>query len=43
MRRKAYPDEDPSKLPAPEDIAPAFLRLLGTAGRGINGRALDAR
>ena len=43
MRRKAYPDEDASKLPAPEEIAPAFLRLLGAAGRGINGRALDAR
>jgi NAD(P)-dependent dehydrogenase (short-subunit alcohol dehydrogenase family) len=43
MRRKAYPDEDPSKLLVPEDVAPAFLRLLGDAGRGLNGRALDAR
>jgi len=43
MRRKAYPDEDASKLVAPEDVAPAFLRLLGAAGRGLNGRALDAR
>lgn len=43
MRRAAYPDEDPSTLPLPEDVAPAFLRLLGPEGRGITGRALDAQ
>jgi NAD(P)-dependent dehydrogenase (short-subunit alcohol dehydrogenase family) len=43
MRRSAYPDEDPTKLPTPEQIAPAFLRLLGSMHRELNGRALDAR
>ena len=27
MRAKAYPGEDPSTLPAPEDVAPLFLKL----------------
>lgn len=28
MRKKAYPGEDPLKLPGAEDIAPAFLELV---------------
>ncbi len=28
MRANAYPDEDPSRLKTPEDIAPLFLELL---------------
>ena len=43
MRRSAYPDEDPATLPTPEQIAPAFLRLLGSKQRELNGQALDAR
>src|SRR5262245_27753056 len=43
MRKQAYPDEDPMKLPTPEEIAPAFLRLLGSSGERISGRALEVR
>jgi NAD(P)-dependent dehydrogenase (short-subunit alcohol dehydrogenase family) len=43
MRRSAYPDEDPATLPTPEEIAPAFLRLLGSKHREIHGHALEAR
>jgi len=28
MRAAAYPGEDPASLPTPQDIAPAFIRLL---------------
>ena len=31
MRAAAMPGEDPTTLPAPEDIAPAFLDLAGPA------------
>ena len=31
MRALAMPGEDPTTLPAPEDIAPAFLDLAGPA------------
>jgi NAD(P)-dependent dehydrogenase (short-subunit alcohol dehydrogenase family) len=43
MRRQAYPDEDPTKLPTPEEIAPAFLRLLVPSSPRVSGRALEAR
>jgi len=43
MRRSAYPDEDASKLPTPEEIAPAFLRLLASSGERVSGRAFEAR
>lgn len=40
MRAQAYPAEDPATLPAPEDIAPFFTRLL--SGRdGFHGEALE--
>jgi NAD(P)-dependent dehydrogenase (short-subunit alcohol dehydrogenase family) len=43
MRLQAYPDEDPMKLPTPEEIAPAFLRLLAPSSPRVSGRALEAR
>jgi len=42
MRARAYPGENPRTLPAPEDIMPAYLYLLGPDSRGVNGQALNA-
>jgi NAD(P)-dependent dehydrogenase (short-subunit alcohol dehydrogenase family) len=43
MRAQAYPDEDPMTLPAPEEIAPAFVYLASEAARELTGQALEAR
>jgi len=43
MRAAAYPAEDPNSLPAPEDIMPAYLYLLGPDSRGLTGASLDAQ
>jgi NAD(P)-dependent dehydrogenase (short-subunit alcohol dehydrogenase family) len=43
MRAEAYPDEDPMKLPAPEEIAPAFVYLAADAAGAVNGQSLEAR
>jgi len=43
MRAAAYPGEDPSSVPAPEDIVSAYLFLMGPDSRGVTGRALDAQ
>ena len=43
MRAAAYPAEDPNSLPAPASVTGPFLYLLGAAGRGIDGRHLDAQ
>lgn len=43
MRAKAYPDEDPRTLPAPEDIVPIFLYLASDASSGVSGQSLEAR
>ncbi len=43
MRARCYPGEDAATLPAPEDIMPAYLYLLGPDSRGVNGQALSAR
>jgi NAD(P)-dependent dehydrogenase (short-subunit alcohol dehydrogenase family) len=42
MRRQAFPAEDIQQLPLPESKVPAYLALLGPAGRGITGRSFDA-
>ncbi len=42
MRRAAYPAEDPTTLPTTQDVAPAFIYLLGAADRSLHGAALDA-
>ncbi len=43
MRAAAYPDEDPARVPAPEDILPVYLYLLGPASQGTTGQALNAQ
>jgi NAD(P)-dependent dehydrogenase (short-subunit alcohol dehydrogenase family) len=43
QRRQLYPGEDPTTLPTPERIAPAYLWLLGADSRGTTGQALDAQ
>jgi NAD(P)-dependent dehydrogenase (short-subunit alcohol dehydrogenase family) len=43
LRSRLYPGEDRDALPAPETIMPAYLYLLGSDSRGVNGQALSAR
>jgi NAD(P)-dependent dehydrogenase (short-subunit alcohol dehydrogenase family) len=43
MRRTAYPAENPPVNPAPEQIMPAYLYLIGPDSRGITGQSLDAQ
>jgi NAD(P)-dependent dehydrogenase (short-subunit alcohol dehydrogenase family) len=42
QRRQLYPGEDPTTLPEPETIAPAYLYLLGPDSIGTTGQALSA-
>ena len=43
MRRKAYPAEDPQNLKTPDQIMPLYLFLMGSDGKGINGRSIDCQ
>ena len=43
MRRSAYPAEDATSLPAPEDILAPYFYLMGPDSRGITGQSLDAQ
>ena len=43
MRAQAYPAEEPSRNPLPEQIMPVYLYLMGPDSAGINGQALDAQ
>jgi NAD(P)-dependent dehydrogenase (short-subunit alcohol dehydrogenase family) len=43
MRRQAYPAEDASRLPEPAAVIAPFLYLLGPAGTGVSGQAIDCR
>lgn len=43
MRANAYPGENPNTNPAPEEIMPVYLYLLGPDSKGVNGQALDAQ
>ena len=43
MRAAAYPAEDPTTLPLPEDIMAAYLYLMGPDSKGVSGQALDAQ
>lgn len=43
MRRTAYPAENPTDNPSPEDIMPAYLFLMGDDSAGVTGKAFDAR
>jgi len=41
MRLEAYPAEDRNTLPAPEDIMPAYVYLLGPDSQGVTGESFD--
>lgn len=43
MRAAAFPGEDPTKLPAPDDIVKPYLYLMGPDSQGVNGQALSAQ
>jgi len=43
MRAAAMPDEDPSTIPSPADIAPVFLRLAHPLAPEPTGTKFDAR
>jgi NAD(P)-dependent dehydrogenase (short-subunit alcohol dehydrogenase family) len=43
MRRTAYPAEDPSVNPLPEQIMPLYLYLLGADSKGVTGESFDAQ
>jgi NAD(P)-dependent dehydrogenase (short-subunit alcohol dehydrogenase family) len=43
MRRKAFPAEDPEKLPTPESITSPYLYLLGPDSRGVSGERFECR
>jgi NAD(P)-dependent dehydrogenase (short-subunit alcohol dehydrogenase family) len=42
MRAAAYPQEDPTTLPTPEEIAPVFV-WLARADTAVTGQSLEAR
>ena len=43
MRASAFPGEDPSSRPAPEDIMPLYLYLMGKDSEAVNGKAFHAQ
>jgi NAD(P)-dependent dehydrogenase (short-subunit alcohol dehydrogenase family) len=43
MRRSAYPGEQPTVNPNPEDIMATYLYLIGPDSAGVNGQSFDAQ
>jgi NAD(P)-dependent dehydrogenase (short-subunit alcohol dehydrogenase family) len=43
MRMKAYPGENPDNLPAPQEIMPLYLYLIGRDSLAVNGQSIDAQ
>lgn len=43
MRRMAYPAEYPGDNPFAEQIMPAYLYLMGSDSKGVNGESFDAQ
>ncbi|MDH3977306.1 MAG: YciK family oxidoreductase [Gammaproteobacteria bacterium] len=43
MRKAAYPGEDPSTVPAPEEVLGPYLYLLGPDSKDVTGQSLDAQ
>jgi NAD(P)-dependent dehydrogenase (short-subunit alcohol dehydrogenase family) len=42
LRARAYPGEDPGKLPAPDTVMPTYLYLMGMDSKDVTGQALSA-
>ncbi len=42
LRARAFPGENPHRLPAPEAVVGSYLFLLGPDSKGVTGHALDA-
>ncbi|MCL7943903.1 YciK family oxidoreductase [Marinobacter sp. ATCH36] len=43
MRAMAYPAENPQQNPAPEDLMPVYLYLMGPESEDVNGQQIDAQ
>lgn len=43
MRAHAYPAENPMQNPAPEDLMPIYLYLMGPDSKDVTGQQLDAQ
>ncbi|PID43389.1 MAG: YciK family oxidoreductase [Gammaproteobacteria bacterium] len=43
MRASAYPAENPTNNPLPEEIMPVFLYLMGNDSEGVTGQAFNAQ
>jgi len=43
MREEAYPKEDPSTLPGPEDIVNPFIYLASDVSKGVSGTVFESR
>lgn len=41
MRAKAYPSENPSDVPAPEDIMAGYVCLMADASKGVRGQVIS--
>lgn len=43
MRARAYPAENPQQNPAPEDLMPVYIYLMGRDSSDVNGQQIDAQ
>ena len=43
MRAQAYPAEDATRLPRPDEVLLPYLWLLSAASRGVSGQSLDCQ
>ncbi len=43
LRTRAYPGEDPQRLPTPEQVMAVYLYLMGRDSAGVTGQALNAQ
>lgn len=43
MRRAAFPGENPTDNPSPQDIMPTYLYLMGEDSSGVSGQTFDAQ
>ena len=43
MRRQAFPSENADALATPEQVAPAYIALLGPSGASLDGQSLDCQ